>query len=172
MKPLSRFALLSATIVFAGFIVGLLLPTPPASESISINTQSRPKFIRLSVHNLSVGVRMAFPPLGVSMLFLNGLALCRQILLFQNQGYELAVLTAAVLPHAVIEFSGFCFAAGIGFAFFYRIAAYTYGSIDTIVSRNFKRSILATMLTSVGLILIGALVEAYITPQIVSMVTT
>lgn len=169
MTVFFRSGLFSAVILLTGSVVGLLLPNPSISSPVSMNLHSQPEFSYILQNNLHVTIEAAFPPLGLSILFINGLSLSRQILLFHTEGYQLPLLAAAVLPHTVFEFSGFCFAGGTGFAFLHRAIAFMRGTVDTLIDRSFVKSATSTLVLSMALIVFAAVIETYVTSAIVSL---
>jgi stage II sporulation protein M len=109
----------------------------------------------------------SFGILTIFIMSLNGIVIGAIIQLVQ-QKHSLAFVAAAILPHGIFEIPGFVLAGALGMLFSQALVNEYYGTGDAAVtaaklSRQF-------VLLVLPLIAVAAVVEAFITPQIIQMV--
>jgi stage II sporulation protein M len=109
----------------------------------------------------------SFGILTIFIMSLNGIVI-GAILEIVHEQHSAVFVAAAVLPHGVFEIPGFVIAGGLGIIFSQSLVNEYYGTGDAATeARQLAHSF---VLLVIPLIAIAAIVEAFITPQVIQLV--
>lgn len=164
-----------------GVVLGMALVWTVRLEALAEMSQGSSPFperftvITIFVNNL---IALGIDALGlvsvgltsVLVLVLNGLLLGA---VFAAGASEVSLLLLALLvvPHGIIELSAFWLVAGISFRVYHRLGRYIVGWDETPLTRQeaFEAAVLLGL--SVLMILVAAVIEVHLTPEIAELVT-
>ena len=121
----------------------------------------------LLVTGLSLGGTLTFGVSSVVQLTLNATLLGTTVSLVLADG-NVGLILFGTLPHLVFELPGMPLAGGVGIAVPVRFVVYLTSRRRTFVDRTLLFQIVVLSVLSVVCILIGAAVEAFVTPQLLA----
>jgi stage II sporulation protein M len=109
----------------------------------------------------------SFGILTIFIMSLNGIVI-GAILEIVHEQHSPAFVTAAILPHGIFEIPGFIIAGALGVMLSHSLVNEYYGSGDA--AADARRFSYLFVLLVLPLIAIAAVVEAFITPQVIQLV--
>ena len=185
-RPLIRYTLFTAALFFTSFLVGIVMVRLDPSIGTTMMAAFRDQVVRQIMNDQTgvICVKIFLNNLVACLvLFLGGVTagLLSLIVLGANGVLIGAVLemvrsqrgvlyvTAAILPHGIFEIPAFLISAALGFMLAGSLAADWYGNEDAgETTRHLGRIFLSVVVPLVG---IAAFIEAFITPQIIHLVS-
>lgn len=169
------FALSIAIFLIGGAVGGVLTfqtaesPPEEADARVAIGLlEERPTISGLLVTNLSALLLTLVFPFTLVVLLFNGFQLGHMLgvgILVDH----LVLMVALTIPHAIFEMIAMWITGTIGFQIVANIVRYVQGHQDVIVPRETVYRMSRRTLLAILLVFVGALVEVYLTPEIVKL---
>ena len=164
---------ISTTVYFASAIIGAIIRLQfPTNGPNDTSLPQVPGAADIFLTNLTVllilvagGFLLALPT--ILSLILNGIAFGSVVAAILEEG---SVWTVALVvgPHGLFELSGIWLAAAIGMSIAGRIIGYCCGGIQQPLDPQSVRMWTRVLLIALGLIAVGGIVEAFLTPTIIT----
>lgn len=185
-RPLTRYILFAASLFFTSFFVGVVMVRLDPSIGINMIAAFRDQVVRQIVNDQTAVICLKIflnNLVACLVLFLGGATagLLSLIVLGANGVLIGAVLemartqkgilfvAAAILPHGIFEIPAFLISAALGFMLAGALAADWHGDEDAGATATRLGRIFMTVV--VPLVGVAAFIEAFITPQIIHLVS-
>lgn len=185
-RPLVRYLLFSAALFFTSFLVGVVMVRLDPSIGTTMMATFRDQVVRqimndqtgviclkIFLNNLVACLVLFLGGVTAGLLSLfvlgaNGVLIGAVLEMVRSQRGVLFV-AAAILPHGIFEIPAFLISAALGFMLAGALAADWHGDEDAGVTAGRLGRIFLSVV--VPLVSIAAFIEAFITPQIIHLVS-
>ena len=147
--------------LFEKEVAGQLTITNPLDTCAKLLANNLEACILLFLGGMSFGLVTLF------ILSLNGIVI-GAVTEIVSHGHSALFIAAALLPHGIFEIPAFIIAASLGFCMTQSLVGEWYGAGDTTAdARRYAKIFLCYVLP---LIIVAAIVEAFITPAVIQLV--
>jgi uncharacterized membrane protein SpoIIM required for sporulation len=176
------YVTLAVLFFIAGCVAGAASPILQPSDAdvdggdatLSTKLSNPPSALWFAGNNVLVIVMLLtgaafFGTSSAAILFVNGFIIANDVTWELLLGRSPTLVLVLVIPHGAFELTAILLAGAVGFMIPHQLIRYLVGRDDEFMSKEKRRQITRLIVISILLILIAAVIEAEITPQVASL---